>query len=85
MAPPSNFALRIIVEKDSKLVRALNAKYADGAPDGGLHPGERDALFDVQGLHFTGSLWPRSGGMDDEAATNGTRIPHSVGAARGRG
>jgi hypothetical protein len=31
MTPPSNFALRIIVEKDSKLVRTLNADYADAA------------------------------------------------------
>jgi hypothetical protein len=64
MTPPSNVALRIIVEEDSKLVRALNAEYGDAAPDGGLDTVERDALFDVLGLHFTGSLWPRSGGMD---------------------
>ena len=64
MTPPSNFALRIIVEQDSKLVRALNAEYADAAPDGGLDTVERDALFDVLGLHFTGSRWPRSGGID---------------------
>ena len=64
MTPPSNFALRIIVEEDSKLVRTLNAAYADAAPDGGLDAVERDALFDVLGLHFTGHLWPRSGSMD---------------------
>ena len=64
MTPPSNFALRIIVEEDSKLVRTLNAAYADAAPDGGLDAVERDALFDVLGLHFTARPWPRSGGMD---------------------
>jgi hypothetical protein len=31
----------------------LNAGYADAAPDGGLDASERDALFDVLGLHFT--------------------------------
>jgi hypothetical protein len=25
-------------------------------------PSERDALFDVLALHFTGHKWPRSGG-----------------------
>ena len=64
MTPPSNFALRIIVEEDSKLVRTLNTTYADAAPDGGLDAVERDALFDVLGVHFTGRLWPRSGSMD---------------------
>jgi hypothetical protein len=64
MSPPSNFALRITVEENNKLVRTLNAEYADAAPDGGLDTIERDALFDVLGLHFTGSRWPRSGGMD---------------------
>jgi hypothetical protein len=64
MTPPSNFALRIIVEEDPRLVRTLNAHYADAAPDGGLDAAERDALFDVLGLHFTGRKWPCSGGMD---------------------
>jgi hypothetical protein len=64
MKPPSNFALRIIVEEDSRLVRGLNAHYAGAAHDGGLEAGERDALFDVIGRHFTGSPWPRSGGME---------------------
>jgi hypothetical protein len=64
MKPPSNFALRFIVEDDRKLVRRLNAIYADAAPDGGLDNAERDALLDVLGVHFTGRLWPRSGGMD---------------------
>jgi hypothetical protein len=62
MTPPSNFALRFIVEEDCKLVRTLNAGYADAAPDGGLDAPEREALFDVLGLHFTGRQWPRSGG-----------------------
>ena len=64
MIPPSNFALRIIVEEDPRLVRDLNARYAGAAPDGGLEIAERDALFDVIGKHFTGRPWPRSGGMD---------------------
>src|SRR5208337_5447886 len=63
MTPPSNFALRIVVEEDPRLVRRLNAHYADAAPDGGLEPIERDALFDILGRHFTGRPWPRSGGM----------------------
>ncbi len=64
MEPPSNFALRIIVEEDRKLVRSLNANYVDAPPDGGLDTAERDALFDVLGLHFTGRLWPCSGGTE---------------------
>jgi hypothetical protein len=64
MTPPSNFALRIIVEEDAGLVRHLNEYYADAAPDGGLDTVERDALLDVLGRHFTGRPWPRSGGMD---------------------
>ena len=64
MIPPSNFALRIIVEEDPKLVRILNAHYAEAAPDGGLESVERDALLDVIGRHFTGRAWPCSGGMD---------------------
>jgi hypothetical protein len=32
MTPPSNFALRFIVEEDPSLVRQLNARYADAAP-----------------------------------------------------
>ena len=65
MTPPSNFALRCIVEENSKLVRTPNANYAGAAPDGGLETSGRDALFDVLGLHFTGRLWPRSGGTED--------------------
>jgi hypothetical protein len=64
MTPPSNFALRIIVEEDQRLVRRLNEYYADAAPDGGLDTGEREALFDVIARHFTGQPWPRSGGME---------------------
>lgn len=64
MTPPSNFVLRIVVEEDPKLVRTLNAHYADAAPDGGLDSLERDALLDVVGRHFIGQPWPRSGGMD---------------------
>jgi hypothetical protein len=64
MIPPSNFALRIIIEEDARLVRDLNARYAGAAPDGGLETVERDALFDVIGKHFVGRPWPRSGGMD---------------------
>ena len=64
MTPPSNFALRIIVEEDRKLVQTLNANYAGAAPDGGLDTSERDALFDFLGSHFTGRRWPRSGGTE---------------------
>jgi hypothetical protein len=64
MTPPSNIALRIIVEEDPKLVRRLNAYYGDAAPDGGLDAVERDALLDALGRHFTGQPWPRSGSMD---------------------
>jgi hypothetical protein len=63
MTPPSNFALRIIVEEDPKLVRTLNARYAEAAADGGLEAAEKDALFDILARHFTGQPWPRSGGM----------------------
>ena len=62
--PPSNFVLRIVVEEDAKLVRTLNARYADATPDGGLDTVERDALLDVVAKHFIERLWPRSGGMD---------------------
>jgi hypothetical protein len=64
MTPPSNFILRIIVEEDPKLVRKLNARYADAANDGGLEPAERDAVLDVLGRHYTGKPWPRSSGID---------------------
>jgi hypothetical protein len=64
MTPPSNFALRIVVEEDPNLVRNLNADYGDATADGGLDTDERDALLDIVGRHFTGRSWPRSGGMD---------------------
>jgi len=64
MTPPSNFALRIIIEEDPRLVRLLNAQYVDAASDGGLEAAERDAVFDVIAKHFTGRPWPRSGGME---------------------
>jgi hypothetical protein len=63
MTPPSNFALRIIVEEDPKLVRTLNARYAEAAADGGLEAAEKDALFDILARHFTGQSWPCSGSM----------------------
>jgi hypothetical protein len=80
MKPPSNFALRIIVEEDRKLVRSLNANYADAPSDGGLDPSERDALFDVLGLHFTGHLWPRSGGTEATRRFVADLQPAMVGA-----
>jgi hypothetical protein len=64
MTPPSNFALRFIVEEDRKLVRTLNANYADAAPDGGLDNAEREALLNIIALHFIRRGWPRSGSMD---------------------
>jgi hypothetical protein len=63
MTPPSNFALRIVIEEDPKLVRSLNARYADAASDGGLDGADRDALLDVLGKHFTRRPWPRAGDM----------------------
>ena len=60
MTPPSNFVLRIIVEEDPRLVRTLNANYADATADGGLETDERDALLDVVARHYTGRQWPRS-------------------------
>ena len=64
ITPPSNFLLRIIIEEDRKLVRTLNASYAEAEADGGLEAVERDALLDVLARHFTGEPWPRSGSMD---------------------
>jgi hypothetical protein len=64
MTPPSNFALRVIVEEDPKLVKTLNTHYVAATADGGLEPGEKDALFDVLARHFPGRPWPNSGGMD---------------------
>jgi len=64
MTPPSNFALRFIVEDDQKLVRSLNARYADATAEGGLEAAERQALLDVLARHFTGRPWHRSGSME---------------------
>jgi hypothetical protein len=64
MVPPSNEALRLIIETDGKLVADLNGFYGDATPDGGLDKLERDRLLDLLGRHYTGRTWPRSGGMD---------------------
>lgn len=64
MIPPTNIALRMVIEEDTTLVRRLNACYADAGADGGLEATERDALFDAIGRHFVGRPWPRSGGID---------------------
>ena len=64
MAPPSNDALRQIIERDTDLVDTLNEYYGDATPDGGLDTMERELLLDLLGRHFTGHLWPRTGGMD---------------------
>jgi hypothetical protein len=83
MRPPSNFALRIIVEEDPKLVRILNARYADAAPDGGLEVAEKNALLDVLARHFVGRPWPRSG---DITSTRGfmAELRTAMIATRGR-
>ena len=64
MTPPSNDALRQIIESDAGLVEDLNTYYGDTTPDGGLDSVERELLFDLLGRHFTGRLWPRTGGME---------------------
>jgi hypothetical protein len=64
MVPPSNDALRQIIERDPDLVEALNEYYGEAAPDGGLDKVERELLLDLLGRHFTGHLWPRTGGME---------------------
>ena len=63
MVPPSNDALRQIIERDPDLVDVLNQYYGDAAADGGLDKVERELLLDLLGRHFTGQLWPRTGGM----------------------
>jgi peptidoglycan/LPS O-acetylase OafA/YrhL len=40
-----------------------DAGYADAAADDSLDAAEWDALLNVVGRHFTGRLWPRTGGM----------------------
>ena len=64
MVPPSNEALRLIIELDSELVTDLNQFYGDATADGGLDKIERDRLLDLLGRHFVGRSWPRTGGMD---------------------
>lgn len=64
MSPPSNVALRFIVEEDPRLVQALNEAYAEADADGGLDKPEREALQDVIGRHFTGRTWPRKASME---------------------
>lgn len=64
MVPPSNEALRLIIETDPSLVEDLNRYYGDATPDGGLDKVEREKLLDLLGRHFTGRSWPRTGGME---------------------
>jgi DNA-binding FrmR family transcriptional regulator len=64
MVPPSNEALRQVIERDSDLVDVLNEFYGDAAADGGLDKVERELLLDLLARHFTGQSWPRTGGMD---------------------
>jgi hypothetical protein len=64
MVPPSNDALRQIIETDTDLVDTLNEFYGDAAADGGLDKIERELLLDLLGRHFTRQLWPRTGGME---------------------
>jgi hypothetical protein len=64
MIPPSNDALRRIIEADPDLVEDLNRFYGDATPDGGLDKLERELLLDLLGRHFTRELWPRTGGME---------------------
>ena len=64
MVPPSNEALRQVIERDSDLVDVLNEFYGDAASDGGLDKVERELLLDLLARHFTGQLWPRTGGME---------------------
>jgi hypothetical protein len=63
LIPPSNDALRQIIESDPALVEDLNAYYGDTSPDGGLDELERELLLDLVARHFTRRLWPRTGGM----------------------
>ena len=50
MIPPSNFALRIVVEEEPKLVRRLNAQYADAEtmPRSGDMGATRRYMADLQ-------------------------------------
>jgi len=53
-----------IIERDPRLVEELNLYYGDTMPDGGLDKLEGELLLDLVARHFTGRLWPRTGGMD---------------------
>jgi hypothetical protein len=64
MVPPSNDALRLVIETAPNFVASLNEFYGDAAPDGGLDKVEREMLFDLLARHFTKKSWPRTGGMD---------------------
>jgi hypothetical protein len=64
MVPPSNEALRLVIETAPRLVDTLNEYYGDAAPDGGLDKVEREQLLDLLARHFTGKAWPRTGGME---------------------
>ena len=45
MVPPSNDALRQVIERDADLVDSLNEFYGDAAADGGLDKIERELLL----------------------------------------
>ncbi|HEY6434156.1 MAG TPA: hypothetical protein VIZ17_19450 [Acetobacteraceae bacterium] len=64
LIPPSNDALRQIIEHDRPLVEDLNAYYGDATADGGLDKPERELLLDLLARHFTRHLWPRTGGIE---------------------
>jgi hypothetical protein len=64
MVPPSNDALRQVIESAPELVEALNKFYGDASADGGLDKIAREMLLDLLGRHFTGRSWPRTGGME---------------------
>ncbi len=64
LVPPSNDALREMIEGDPALTDELNTYYGEIPPDGGLDKVECELLLDLLARHFTGKLWPRSGGMD---------------------
>jgi hypothetical protein len=64
LVPPSNDALRQIIETDPALVEDLNGYYGETTPDGGLDKLERELMLDLLARHFTRRLWPRTGGME---------------------
>jgi hypothetical protein len=63
IVPPSNEALRLVVETEPSLVADLNRFYGEATADGGLDRVEREKLLDLLGRHFAGRSWPRTGGM----------------------